>query len=111
MIIFRPHRELLCDSMAEAREFKTEAAMKKYIVGEWNNYFSIKDIVIDTKKTNDTRIGWENTRDVCTKRFGAENCIEKYGCAQCIGMCATRYDYKGERRGAGKHIRLTPIGE
>jgi hypothetical protein len=92
MIIFRPHRGSLDDAMKEAKEFKDESEMKKYIVDQWNNLFftemfTVDDIVIDDKVSNDDRNGWKDTRYVCTKRMGNE----KYDTPQCIGMCATDY--------------------
>lgn len=91
MIIYRPHRELLADAMAEAKEFNSEQEMKEYIVKQYDGYFSIEDIVILGDPYNDERIGWEDTRYVCTKRFGDQDYIVKYGVPQCIGMCATKY--------------------
>ena len=77
--------------MAEKKEFESEYAMKKYIVEQWYNMFSIEDIVLSEEIMNDERIGWEDTRYVCTKRLGNEDYIEKYGVPQCIGMCATKF--------------------
>lgn len=91
MIIFRPHRGSLADAMAETKEFENEEQMKEYIVKDWNGYISFDDIVIDDLVTIDERIGWKDTRYVCTKRLGDEDYIQKYGCPQCIGMCATDY--------------------
>lgn len=88
MIIFRPHRGSLADALSEAKEFNSEEEMKQYIVDDWQGYFSFDDIVIDDKSINDDRIGWVDTRYVCTKRFGDKvNDIP-----QCIGMCATDYN-------------------
>jgi len=95
MIIYRPHRGKLIDSIAEAKEFNNEDEMKKYIVEEWDNYFSMEDIVIYDEIRKDDRIGWNDVRNVCTKRFGIQDNISEYGYPQCIGMCAT--DYKMER--------------
>ena len=82
--------------MSEAKEFDTIEEMKKYIVSidieNWGQpLFSVDDIVIDDKITNDERIGWKDTRYVCIKRMGNDNYIEKYGIPQCIGMYATDY--------------------
>jgi hypothetical protein len=87
MIIFRPATHLLEDAMKEAREFNTEEEMKEYIVKQRDNAFSIEDIVIEDRISFDSRIGWEDTRYVCTKRYGEEI----FSCPQCIGMCATKY--------------------
>ena len=100
MIIFRPHRGGLFESLAEAKEFNNVEEMKKYIIELWHEnwagdpkeLFTAEDIVIDEESVvNDTRIGWKNSMYVCLKRLGNENYIEKHGCAQCIGMCATDY--------------------
>lgn len=94
MIIYRPHRGSLADAMAKAKEFNNEQEMKEYIVKQWNNCFTIDDIVIDTKAVNEDRIGWKDTRFVCTKRFGEKDNTDLYGVPQCIGMCATEYRIK-----------------
>ena len=96
MIIYRPNRSTLYEAMQEATEFDNEESMKNYIVEEWKRIFDvplfdISDIVISEEKVNDKRNGWKDTRHVCVKRMGNEDYIEKYGCAQCIGMCATEY--------------------
>ena len=99
MIIYRPHRGSLAEALVEAKEFNTIKEMKEYIVEENsfgagivnNPLLSVKDIVIDDKMTNDTRIGWEDSRYVCTKQLGNDDYITKHGVPQCIGMCATKY--------------------
>jgi hypothetical protein len=91
MIIYAPHRGALTDAMKEAKEFENIEETKKFIVKEWNNAFSENDIVISDKAIKDDRNGWEDSRCVCTKRTGEENYIERYGCPQCIGYCATIY--------------------
>lgn len=94
MIIYRPHRSTLSQAMSEAKEFENEDDMKKYISEDWNGLISFEDIVIDDEVTNDNRIGWKDSRYVCTKRCGKDNYMKLYGVPQCIGMCAT--DYKKE---------------
>jgi len=91
MIIFRPHRGHLDEAMAEAREFATELEMKVYIVDIWDGYFGIDDIVIYGESMCDERNGWEDTRYVCTNKFGDQDNIKEFGVPQCIGMCATKY--------------------
>jgi calcineurin-like phosphoesterase family protein len=91
MVIYTPHRGTLADAMKEAKEFENIEEMKKFIVKKWNNDFSENDIVIGDKAIKDNRNGWEDSRYICTKRMGEENYIEKYGCPQCIGYCATIY--------------------
>ena len=96
MVIYRPHRGGLAESMAEAVQFDDFNSMKEYIVkkdGEvWGKpMLSVDDIVIDEEISSDERIGWKDVRYVCTKRYGSEDFIKKYGCPQCIGYCATKY--------------------
>ena len=91
-IIFRPHGGgSVFDSLEKAKEFSNIQEMKEYIAMQRHNYLSVEDIVIQGEATEDSRIGWKDTRYVCTKRFGEEDYIEKYGCPQCIGYCATEY--------------------
>ena len=91
MVIYRPHRELLDEAMAEAKVFDSFEDMKAYIAEQeaeaYGTYkhFDESDIVIKDETVNDTRIGWEDTRYVCVKRFVKE----VYEYPQCIGMCAT----------------------
>lgn len=98
MIIYRPHRGGLAEALAEAREFETEEEMKQYILEYYKILlpelvpFEIEDIVIDEETVDDDRCDWHDTRYVCIKRFVDEDYMEKYGCPQCIGMCATDYD-------------------
>lgn len=98
MIIYRPHRGGLTESMAEAREFESIEAMKQRIVEHWASQFDgrkpfdVEDIVLGDECVDDPRTGWHDTRHVCVKRFGNEDYMEKYGSAQCIGQCATDYD-------------------
>lgn len=91
MIIYRPHRGSLTDAMEEAKEFNSLQEMKEYIVGQWNGYITVDDIVLDNDTICDDRINWDDVRYVCTKRMGSEDYIEKYGVPQCIGYCATVY--------------------
>lgn len=86
MIIARLHRGGLVESMKTAKTFNDINEMKEWFAESHDNAFSPSDIVIDDDIVYDDRIGW-NTRHVCTKKYGKENYIEKYGCPQCIGMC------------------------
>lgn len=87
MIIYRPHKGSLANSIKLAEEFNDEQEMKEYIVKQHNNAFNIEDIVIEDKTYSDSRIAWEDTRDICIKRCGKDVFIHP----QCIGMCATKY--------------------
>jgi hypothetical protein len=91
MIIYRPQRGMLSESMLEKKEFDNVSDMKDYIVLQWDGLVEKEDIVIDDKEVNDERIGWVDTRLVCVKKIGTEDYIKLYGCPQCIGYCATDY--------------------
>lgn len=78
-IIYRPHRGGLEESLANAVTFSSEEMMKKFIADEHNMYMdyinadiethiTTDDIVIDSNETDDTRIGWRDTRYVCLKK-------------------------------------------
>ena len=115
MIIYRPHRGRLAESLAEAKEFETEEEMKYHIMRQYRDYaggmlkmehnyidvnprdipryidnplFDLEDIVIGNDVSDDERCGWHDTRYVCVKRMGKDI----YDCPQCIGMCATDYE-------------------
>lgn len=101
MIIYRPHRGGLKESLAEAKEFETIDEMKAYIYKDWKEFhekighkapFENDDIVIEDEAFNDNRCKWRDTRRICTKQMGKENYMELYGYPQCIGMCATDYE-------------------
>lgn len=105
MIIYRPHLGGLAESMAEAKEFETEAEMKQCIYEyHWGYFkslgysyapFEIDDIVINEEiAIDDDRTGWHDTMYVCVKRYGKENYVKNYGTPQCIGMCARDYERK-----------------
>lgn len=103
MVIYRPHRGGLAESLLEAREFQTFDDMKKYIYQTtWDDFgdlglpapFEMEDIVINEEnKGNDDRCGWRDTMRVCVKRFGDEDYMKEYGTPKCIGMCATDYPH------------------
>lgn len=106
MIIYRPHRGGVAEAMEEANEFETEEEMKQHIfeyhksyfldLGYLNAPFEVDDIVIDRENPReDKRIGRHDTMYVCVKRYGNEDYMKKYGCPQCIGMCATDYERVG----------------
>lgn len=82
MVKYRPHRELLADAMREARLFATVEEMYEWIASE--GWCSPEDLSISENRGKDSRIDWEETRYVCTKRMGTE----VYDVPQCIGMCS-----------------------
>jgi hypothetical protein len=91
MIIYRPHRGTLKESLSEKKEFETVSDMKDYIVIQWNGFIEKEDIVIDYKEINDERIGWKDTKRICVNKLGNEDYMKIYGCSQCIGYYATNY--------------------
>jgi hypothetical protein len=94
-IIYRPHGGgSVFDSLEKAKEFNTIQEMKEYVVEQWDNLFSDKDVVITNEFVEDGRIDWKDVRHVCIKRLGKDNYISKYGTPQCIGYCATEYPSK-----------------
>jgi hypothetical protein len=99
MIIFRPNRGTLVDSIAEVKEFKNEEEMKSHIAKEFQGYISIDDILIGNEVFEDERIGWKDSRYVLTKRMGDDNYITLYGTPQAIGTCATIYSKGGDNIG------------
>ena len=91
MIIYRPNRGGLRESMAEAREFESVKAMKEYIVQQHTEpgrgpAFYENDIVIDDHPMNDIRTGWHDTKYVCARAY-----FEWLSYPICIGHCATEY--------------------
>ena len=94
-IIFMRHGGGLREGLLDAKVFDSEEEMKKYIVSYLGKYITEEDIVIEEESefNSDDRIGWENERYVCVKKFGDKNYIEMYGCPQCIGYCATKFPW------------------
>ena len=87
MIKYRPHKGNLSDAMKEEKHFGTIEEMFSYIVEEWNkklDAFGINDLILGEDKGKDERIGWKETRYICTKRIGKD----VYSIPQCIGMCS-----------------------
>lgn len=89
MIKYRPHKGLLDESMKESKEFDTINKMYEYILLSWNNrgfgeLFTKEDLSVGENLGADERIGWKETRYICTKRMGNEI----YKTPQCIGMCS-----------------------
>lgn len=92
MIIYRPHRGGLAESLSEAQMFTDTASLKKYILDKWNgmlgfSLFDEQDIVLNEDKPGyaDERCGWMDVRHVCVKRMNDV----VYAAPQCIGMWAT----------------------
>lgn len=92
MVIYRPHRDGLEESMKEAREFSTAEEMLGWIVAahtdpEWGPAFSLDDLVVGNESRNDYRIGWRDTRYICTRRYHGK----VYDPPAPIGFCAEEY--------------------
>lgn len=92
MYIYRSHRGSLAEAMQTVREFETKDQLLDHIVKDNSIFddvpaFAKTDIVFDSETINDTRIGWEDTRSVCVKRYYNE----RYVIPQCIGWVATKY--------------------
>lgn len=88
MIIYRPHRELLYEALEQMKEFESIEEMKQYASQIYDGSVQVDDIFLDKLTVKDDRIGWNDTRYVCTRKFGNDDVGE-----MCIGMCATDYDY------------------
>lgn len=89
MIKYRPNRGTLEEAMEDAKEFASIDDMFDYIVSEWNGNAKTKlfdkvDLSIGDDTGADERIGWKETRYVCTR------CMENklYIQPQCIGICS-----------------------
>ena len=91
MVIYRPHRGSLIESMEEAREFNNIEELKGYITRSWRGLIQSEDIVINDEKIDDERINWDGVYMVLVKRIGSEDYMQKYGCPQCIGWCSYGY--------------------
>ena len=92
MIKYRPHRGGMSEAMEEAKEFDSIDDVKVYVYQQHKELhgkapFGLDDIVIGEAVGDDSRIGWKNVRQVCVKRYFADDYMAKYGCAQCIGWC------------------------
>ena len=70
MILYRPHRALLSQSMELMKKFNTIDDMKAYVQDCWNGGVC----TVDEMGFNDDRIGWHNTHYVLID-------------GDCIGMC------------------------
>lgn len=92
MILFRPQRGALADSMKEVKRFNSFDEMKRFLVREYAHNFSESDVVVSGKPVYDSRINWKATRYVCVKKFAGRDYIKMYGCPQAIGYCSEQND-------------------
>lgn len=89
IIKYRPHKGTLQEAMSKYKEFATLDEMYEHIVSNQNGsdtgmLFSKEDLSVGENLGSDDRIGWKETRYVCTSRFGNK----KYPVPICIGMCS-----------------------
>lgn len=82
MIIYRPHRGSISDSLSEAKEFSTWKELREYVASAWNSMgfgqVTSSDVTIKDDPIEDIRIGWKDTRMVIVKAYA-------------VGFCATQY--------------------
>ena len=90
MIIYRPHRGTLAESMKESDIYDSldlmiESIVKdsEYLTGE--PLFSAADVSIEPEIGPDDRTGWMDCRYVLISRFAED----VYNPPQAIGICAT----------------------
>ncbi len=93
MVIYRPHRGGLAEAMEEAREYQSMEEMLAQIVAEHTDdergpAFALEDLVLGSETKDDPRIGWHDTRYVCTRRYFSE----RYDPSAPVGFCAEDYD-------------------
>lgn len=91
-LIFRSERGRLAEAVKESHVFGSFQEMAEWLSDTWDGAFSPDDVVVDGPETDDERIGWHDTRYVCTKRMGDIDYMEVYGCPQAIGYCAADWD-------------------
>jgi len=98
MVVFRNHLPgYYVGFTADVKEFPDESAMKQHVYGvchadhQGEELFCLDDIIVEGEPMQYEKLGWDDCRNVCLKRYGDENYIEKLGTAQVIGFCATSY--------------------
>lgn len=96
-ILYRPHKLLLSESMAELRKFDTVCEMLDWIVSNekeiyGRDMFSKTDINF-TYYCYDERVDWE-TFIVTVNKYGNENYLDKYNHPMAIGFMT--FDERGE---------------
>lgn len=87
MIIYRPQRGTLEESMNQAIEFENEYEMKQHIVRDFKGFVSEDDILLSDEVIEDDRVNWRDTRKVFISRYGDQ----VYTNHQAIGFYATKY--------------------
>jgi hypothetical protein len=89
MLIYRPHRGGLAESMALARTFPDIDSLFLHIAEESSKSgflsLSPSDLSVSPSASADTRTGWMDTRYVLTSRLGDDHYLSPI----CIGMMAT----------------------
>lgn len=101
-IKYRPQRGSLKESIQETREFSSIAEMFTAIATESHGLVSVTDLSIGDDIINDERIGWKESRMVCTKRYGEL----RYETPQCVGFCNMVVDnVKSEKNPATEDLK------
>ncbi len=111
MVIYRPRRDGLIDSVIAAREFESLDAMKRYLYNDAPVHngvkaFEMEDIVVSDSPRDDPWTEWQDTRTVGLKRFFNADYVKMWGNPLIIGHCATRHPGFA---GTVKHVCLKYI--
>ena len=81
LIVYRPHRRLLCEAMQEVKYFSSIEGMFQFVKSDWRKYYpDYLEVVLGEDEVDDDRNGWHHTRYVCIKTSPDEY-------PQCVGMC------------------------
>lgn len=91
MIIYRPQRSTLVESMMEAKEFNNFDEIRQYIVDQENKdgktMVSFDNIHVRGVRRSDPRCGWWDCMEVCVSVYGDEKSESGF----CLGIMATSY--------------------
>ena len=95
-VMYRPHRSLFDESVAETKFFKSLYDMFKYVSKE-NKCFDIEDVSIkyycmedrrSNFKSENKEIDWVGKNYiVCVDNAFGEDYLEEYHCPQAVGFC------------------------
>ena len=77
MIIHRPHRGGLAESMAEAREFNSLGECLINLIEEFNQEYpfevTLDDVIIKPYGNGDKRVGWHDSFMICCVPYSLVN--------------------------------------
>ncbi len=79
MVIFRPKKKGIIESVLSSKEFISTDEMKNFLSSTYNA--NVDDICIEGPKFSDY-LGWNDSQSVCIKSLSQKICI---------GFCATMY--------------------